>query len=247
MSARVHPPAVVLESIVKDYTNDWRGRWWRALNGVTFRVARGTICGLIGANGAGKSTTLRVIAALTEPTAGRCEVMGFPAMTAVLEGKIGYLPEEPRFEEYLTGRNQLIAYARLAGRSERAAQKASDEKLALVGLADAGSRPISGYSKGMRQRLGIAQAVLNDQEVVLLDEPASALDPRATDELIRTIRLLREHGKCVIMSTHFLPQLEELCDQVVLLEEGRVVFDGNAAAVAAAGGLQRIFLERTTK
>src|SRR5262249_40546272 len=161
---------------------------------------------------------LRVIAALTEPTAGRCEVLGLPPLTAVLEGEVGYLPEEPRFEEYLTGRNQLIAYGKLAGRSPRVAERAADEKLALVGLTEAATRPISGYSKGMRQRLGIAQAVLNDQEVVLLDEPASALDPRATDELVKTIRLLRDQGKCVVMSTHFLPQLEELCDQVVLLD-----------------------------
>lgn len=247
MSEPAQPPAIVLESVTKDYVNDWRGRWWRALDGVTFRVKPGTICGLIGPNGAGKSTTLKVIAALTEPTSGRCEVVGMPALTAVLEGRIGYLPEEPRFEEYLTGRNQLISYAKLAGRSVRVAQRTADEKLAMVGLTAAAERPISGYSKGMRQRLGIAQAVLNGQEVVLLDEPASALDPRATDELVKTIRLLRELGKTVVMSTHFLPQIEDLCDQIVLLEEGRVAFDGDAAAVTAAGGLLRLFKERTTK
>ncbi len=247
MNARVPPPAVALESVIKDYTTDWRGRWWRALDGVTFRIARGTICGLIGPNGSGKSTTLKVIAALTEPTSGRCEVLGLPAMTAVEEGKIGYLPEEPRFEEYRCGRDQLIAYAQLAGRPSRVACGAADEMLALTGLTEAGSRPIGGYSKGMRQRLGVAQAVLNDQAVVLLDEPASALDPRATDELVKIIRLLRERGKTVVLTTHFLPQIEELCDQVILLEEGRVVFDGGPAAVSAVGGLHRLFLERTVR
>ncbi|HET7537617.1 MAG TPA: ABC transporter ATP-binding protein [Candidatus Didemnitutus sp.] len=247
MTSSAPPPAIVLESVVKDYSYDWRRAKWRALDGVTFRVARGTICGLLGPNGAGKSTTLRVIAALTELSGGRCEVLGMPPMTAVEEGKIGYLPDEPRFDDYMCGRNQLIAYARMAGRSLRAASRAADEMLALTGLTDAADRRVGGYSRGMRQRLGIAQAILNNQEVILLDEPAAALDPRAIDDLMKTIRLLREHAKTVLLATHFLPHLEELCDQVVVMEGGRVVFDHDAAGVHAAGGLGPVYLERALR
>src|SRR5262245_7280399 len=148
MHFRATPPAIELDSVIKEYGHDWRYRRWRALDGVTFKVARGTICGLIGPNGSGKSTTLRAIAALTEVTSGRCEVLGMPAMRAVEEGKIGYLSDEPRFDDYLSGRDQLIALARLAGRSQRVAAQAADDVLALTRLTAAGPLRINTYSRG---------------------------------------------------------------------------------------------------
>ena len=238
-----HPLAIRAESLVKNYQTDWKGRRRRALDGVSFAVPSGGVCGLVGPNGSGKSTTLKLLAGWLRPDAGRCEIQNQSVEHAIGHGLVGYLPEALGLPEYLTGREFLRNLALLAGLS------AIDEKiagaLALVGLeADAGRR-MGEYSKGMRQRLGLAQAVLGDPAVVLLDEPAVGLDPRAAAQLGAAIRQVHAQGRTVLLSSHFLPQAEEWCDQLVLLEGGRVVFDGSSVEVAAAGGLQRLYLEKT--
>jgi ABC-2 type transport system ATP-binding protein len=239
-----HHPALRAESLSKNYVTDWSGHRWRALDRVSFAVPRGTVCGLVGPNGSGKTTTLKLFAGLTTPTAGLCEVAGLPVGRAVRERRIGFAPESPAFPGFLAADDYLEQTARVAGFARTAAQEAAAAGLALTGLAEAGRRRIGGFSKGMRQRLAIAQAVLTDPEVVLLDEPAAGLDPRAVEQLADIIRRLRGSGRTVLLSSHFLPQVEELCDQVVLLEKGRVLFAGKAGEVAAAGGLTRLYTER---
>jgi ABC-type multidrug transport system ATPase subunit len=238
-----HPLAIRAESLVKNYQTDWKGRRRRALDGVSFAVAQGSVCGLVGPNGSGKSTTLKVLAGLLRPDEGKCEIHGQPVAHAIGAGRVGYLPETTGLPEYLTGEEFLRELAQLVGPCDIEDKIAC--ALALVGLTSEGKRRVGEYSKGMRQRLGLAQAVLGDPAVVLLDEPASGLDPRAAGQLGAAIGQLRARGRTVLLTSHFLPQAEEWCDQLVLLEKGRVVFDGGNAEVTASGGLHHLFLERT--
>ena len=161
------PLAIRAESLVKNYQTDWKGRHRRALTGVSFGVSRGTVCGIVGPNGSGKSTTLKLLAGLLRPDAGRCEIADQPVARAVACGLVGYLPEALVLPDYLPGKEFLRELAHLAGMS------AIDEKisaaLALVGLEADAHRRVGEYSKGMRQRLGLAQAVLGEPDVVLLD------------------------------------------------------------------------------
>lgn len=238
-----HPLAIRAESLVKNYQTDWKGRRRRALDGVSFAVPQGSVCGLVGPNGSGKSTTLKLLLGLLRPDAGMCALLGRPVAQAVSEGLVGYQPETTGLPEHLTGEEFLRELAQLVGTSAVDEQVA--RALTLVGLTAEAKRRLREYSKGMRQRLGLAQAVLGDPAVVLLDEPASGLDPRAADQLGEAIRQLRAQGRTVLLTSHFLPQAEEWCDQLVMLEKGRVVFDGSCAEVAASGGLHHLFLERT--
>lgn len=229
------PPALRAESLVKEYSTDWRGHRWRALDGVSFTVPGGTVCGIVGPNGSGKSTTLKLLAGLTRPTAGACRVAG----------RIGYLPETPGLPDYLTGRQLLVHLAAVTRLAPARRTAAAADALEATGLTEAADRPIGAYSKGMRQRLGLAQALLETPEVLLLDEPASGLDPHAVTQLAAVIRHQRQAGRTVVLTAHFLPQVEAWCDQVVLLAHGRLIFSGDAGAVQAAGGLHRLYLERT--
>jgi ABC-2 type transport system ATP-binding protein len=241
-----HAPAIRAESLVKDFFTDWRGHRWRALDGVDFTVPVGSVCGLVGPNGSGKSTTLKILAGLTRPNAGRAEILGRLGAEAVRLGRVGYLPDSPALPVHLTGCAFLVHLARLSGLTPGAARDAAGRALEGTDLAGSALRRISEYSKGMRQRLGLAQAVLNDPDVVLLDEPVSGLDPRATEQFGRIVRDLGERRRTVLLTSHFLPQVEELCDQIILLERGRVLFSGEREEVRAAGGLHRLYLERTS-
>lgn len=236
-------PALRLERLVKDFALDWRGRTARALDGVTLAVARGTVCALVGANGSGKSTTLKLCAGLLRATRGRCEVVGLPPVEAVRAGRVAYLPEETLLPDFDSAGEFLRRLTAIAGLPPDAADAAIESALARTGLAAVASQRLSTLSKGQRQRLGLAQALLRAPEILLLDEPASGLDPRAQRELRALIAGQRAEGRTVVLSAHFLPHLDELCDQFVVLDRGRVIFDGDRAVVAARGGLERIHLE----
>ncbi len=240
------PLAIRAESLVKDYQTDWKGRNWRALDGISLAVPRGSVCGLVGPNGSGKTTTLKILAGLVAPSSGNCELDGHPVADAVADGKVGFASETAGLPGFLTGREFLHGLARLSGYSRRDMDTPVATALALTGLEDAADRRVQNYSKGMRQKLALAQAVLGDPAIVLLDEPASGLDPRATERLGRTITELRKRGRTVALSSHFLPQIEEWCDQFVMLDRGRIIFTGNQDALTAAGGLSQVYLERTT-
>lgn len=243
MNSAPDAPALRLERLVKDYALDWRGRTARALDGVTFTVARGTIGALVGANGSGKSTTLKLCAGLLRPTSGRCEVAGRSPGEAVRAGRVAYLPEETLLPDFDSAREFLRRLAAIADLGADAADAAIESVLARTGLAAVASQRLATLSKGQRQRLGLAQALLRAPEILLLDEPASGLDPRAQVELRALLAAQRAEGRTVLLSAHFLPHLDVLCDRFVVLDGGRVVFDGDRAAVAARGGLERIHLE----
>lgn len=222
-----------LEAVTKEFVTDWRGRRWRALDAVSLRLARGEIGAVIGPNGSGKSTLLKLAAGLLVPTAGRCERA---------PGALGYLPEHGALSESWEAAAWLVALARIQGLDATTARAEAERGLARVGLAAAAGRRIGALSKGQRQRLALAQALLGSPAILLLDEPAAGLDPHGVELLAQLLREERARGAAVLVTTHFLPRLERDCDHVILLAGGGVRFQGPAAALAARGGAEAVYL-----
>ena len=240
--------AVELRAFTKSYSLGWTGGRVHAVQSLSLRLAPGQVLGLLGPNGSGKSTTLKALAGLLAPTAGECLVCGHPAGSDAARELVGYLSESPVFAPHLTGR-EFLAYC--AGLSDVTHGRVA-EVLAWSGLADAAERRLSTYSKGMAQRLGLAQAVLHDPAVVLLDEPAGGLDPEGRLLLGRLIRDLAARGKTVVFSSHLLAQAEELCDQIAILGRGRLLAAGTPAELLGArpgaapqlSRLEQLYLEK---
>ncbi|RCS30472.1 ABC transporter ATP-binding protein [Rhodanobacter denitrificans] len=205
-----------------------------ALDGVTACVPRGQVIGLLGHNGAGKSTLIKLILGLIAPSGGRLEVLGqSPWRAHALRRRIGYLPESATFYASLSGRELLDYLARL----KQAPRGQVSTLLERVGLAHAADRRVGTYSKGMRQRLGLAQALLGSPELVLLDEPTTGLDPQATRELYRIVGELRADGRCVLVSSHLLAELEPHIDGTLILRQGRLLAAGSLHALGEAAAL----------
>ena len=199
-----------------------------ALDGLDLEVPHGVVFGLLGPNGAGKTTTIRLLTGLARPTAGSATVVGLDATgrdAVALRSKLGVLDQEPRFYGWMTGRDLLSFVGRLLGLDGRALRERVDETLERVGLTDAARRRIAGYSGGMRQRLGIGQAILGRPEVLILDEPVSSLDPEGRRDLLELIGELRTVAT-VVFSTHVLSDVERVCDRVGILDRGRLVSEG---------------------
>jgi ABC-2 type transport system ATP-binding protein len=206
-----------------------------ALDGLDLAVPPGVVFGLLGPNGAGKTTTIRLLTGLARPTAGRATVAGVPvgADGADLRRRIGWLDQDPRFYGWMRGRELLELVGRLHGIEGAALRGRVGETLELVGLADAGERRIGGYSGGMRQRLGIGQAIVHRPEVLILDEPVSSLDPEGRRDLLSLVGELRG-ASTVLFSTHVLTDVERICDRVGILDHGRLVTEGPLAALLEA-------------
>ena len=197
----------------------------RALDGLTLTVEPGTVFGFLGPNGAGKTTTIRLLTGLAKPTQGRAWVAGEEiADSGKVAARIGYLPEEPAFYTWMTPAELLEHVGRLFGLSSQEHRSRTKELLELTGLSQVGKRRIGGLSRGMRQRLGLAQALVNRPEVLFLDEPVSALDPGGRKEILEMIGRLR--GQCtVFMSTHILQDVERVCDTVGIIDHGKLVVE----------------------
>ena len=198
-----------------------------ALTNVSFEVRKNEIVGLIGPNGAGKTTSLKILMGLVKPDAGTATIFGKPSSHVGSRARLGYLPEGPYFYEHLRAPELLRFYGQLFGLSGAVLDKRIPELLDIVGLdEDARTRPIRKFSKGMRQRAGLAQALINDPELVILDEPQSGLDPTGRKEVRDLIARLRDEGKTVMFSSHILPDVEAVCDRVIVMSHGRVVEEG---------------------
>lgn len=226
---------VRVEDIVKDFRPGFGLRRKRVLHGISFRVREQEIFGFVGPNGAGKTTTLKVLMGLIHATSGRTSILGHAVSETAFRRQIGYLPENPYFYDYLTGREILDFYAKLSGveRGKRAGRVA--ELLGLVGLTGAADARLRTYSKGMLQRIGIAQALVHDPQVVFLDEPMSGLDPVGRKDVRDLILRLRTQGKTVFMNTHILSDVEMLCDRVAIIVAGRIRYEGAIDEFLEAG------------
>jgi ABC-2 type transport system ATP-binding protein len=207
-----------------------------ALDGVDLRVAPGELVGLLGPNGAGKSTLTKIACGLVRQTAGRVEVLGRPAGSTAARARTGYLAELFRFPGWATAEELLELHQRLARSAGGAAERA--RLLALVGLAEAAQRRVEAMSKGMQQRLGIAQALVGDPALVLLDEPTSALDPAGRRTVRELLEGLRGRGVAVLLNSHLLSEVELVCDRVIIVDRGRVVAEGTPQELAAPGGVE---------
>jgi ABC-type multidrug transport system ATPase subunit len=243
--------AVELDGLAKSYPLGWTGRRVAALEGITLKLAPGQVLGLIGPNGSGKSTTLKALAGLVRPTAGQCRIMGHVAGSDEARRRIGYLPESTRFGAHQTGVEFLRYCAGLSSLTAGQTEARIKAVVAWTGLGAAASRQIDTYSKGMLQRLGIAQAVLHEPQVVLLDEPASGLDPEGRQALVRLVRGIAAQGRAVVLTAHLLAQAEEMCDRIALLAQGRLLATGTTAELlgtfdppVATPRLEQVYLEK---
>jgi ABC-2 type transport system ATP-binding protein len=212
-----------------------------AVADLTFEAEPGEILGVLGPNGAGKTTAIRVLTTILDPSCGSFAVAGVPhTRPAEIRRRIGVLPESAGYPEHQTGEEYLRYHARLYGRSRAEAQAAAGKLLDEVGLGDRGPTLISTYSRGMRQRLGIARALVNEPQVVFLDEPTLGLDPAGQRQMLATVRRIAgERGATVLLSTHLLAEVEETCSRVLILNRGRVAAEGTVADVAKLAAAPR--------
>ncbi len=215
-----------VEELRKTYRTGFWMRSVEAVRGVSFEVAEGEIFGFIGPNGAGKTTAIKMLTGLIQPTAGRAWIHGMPAQDPDSRARLGFLPEGTFFHEYLTAREFLHFHGALLGIPRAVREERIPQLLARVGLSDAADRQIRRYSKGMRQRAGLAQTLIGDPDLVILDEPMSGLDPIGRKEVRDIILALRDEGKTVFFTSHILQDAEVICDQVAILLHGKVVQQG---------------------
>jgi len=206
-----------------------------AVDNLNLSIRAGEVFGLLGPNGAGKTTTILMLLGLSEPTSGRAEVVGFDPTRQPLEVKrrVGYLPDDVGFYGELTGRQNMRYTAALNGIDKHEANDRIGELLEQVGLGDAADRRVEQYSRGMRQRLGLADALVKDPSVVILDEPTAAIDPAGVTEVLALIQTLaRENGVTVLLSSHLLHQVHQVCDRIAIFNQGRILAQGRMAQLA---------------
>jgi ABC-2 type transport system ATP-binding protein len=217
-------PDVVIDvvDLAKTYRTPFRRRRVEALRGVTFQVRRGEIFGFLGPNGAGKTTTIRCLNGLIKPTAGTMKILGHRVPSRAARTRVGFLPEQPYFYDYLTVPELLDLAGRLFGLDAATRRKRSDELIEKVGLGRARTQSLKKFSKGMMQRAGLAQALINDPELVVFDEPMSGLDPIGRKEVRDLMLELREAGKTVFFSSHILTDVETISDRVAIVMRGKI-------------------------
>jgi ABC-2 type transport system ATP-binding protein len=226
--------AIRTEALTKHYkVGFWRPRPYLALDGLTMQVGLGEVFGFLGPNGAGKTTTLKLLMQLIYPTSGRAEILGKPVGDVSVKRRIGYLPEQPYFYDYLTAEELLHYFAAIFGYAPAERRARAAALLDEVGIGAERRLPLRKFSKGMLQRVGIAQALINEPELVFLDEPMSGLDPLGRREIRQLILRLRDRGCTVFFSSHVLADAETLCSRVAILANGRLVTAGRLSEMLA--------------
>jgi len=220
------PDAVLAEDLTKSFKLDWRRGRLMALEGLNLRVKPGEVFGLLGPNGSGKSTTMKLLLGLLKPTRGKIEIFGSEAGTMEARRKIGFLPENPYFPTFLNGREALKYYGGLCNLRGSVLRDRIEELLKLVDLESGANRPLKTYSKGMLQRIGLAQALLHDPDLLFLDEPTAGVDPLGSRQIRDIIMGLKERGKTVVFSSHLLEQVQEVSDRVAILHLGQKLSEG---------------------
>ena len=217
----------------------------KAVDGLSLKLKAGEVMGFLGTNGAGKTTTIKMMLGLLAPTSGTVKVLGGDPSDPRIRAHVGYMPEVATYYPYLNARELLAFYGGICGLDAKAVRSRTDSLLESVGLADAAKRPLKTYSKGMLQRAGIAQALLSDPDLLVLDEPFTGLDPLARIHFRELLRGLKERGKTIFFSSHELGETELLCDRVAIMKKGHCVYQGPVKDIAGDGAtnLERLFLK----
>ena len=237
-------PAIELRGLIKDFSVGLRGVKLRAVDDLSLRVPAGQVFGLLGPNGSGKSTTIKIILGLLEPTAGGCRVFGVPSAQVEARVDVGYLPESPYFYRHLSGRELVRFYARMCGLAGAKLAPRVAEVIDWVGLTEAADRLVGTYSKGMLQRIGLAQALVHDPRLVILDEPTSGVDPVGAAAISELILQLKAQGKTVLITSHLLTQIEDICDRVAILDRGRLILEGAVCDLVGGAERQALIVEK---
>jgi len=228
---------IEIDRLTRDFSRGFVGRGRiRALDGLSLEVGQGEVFGFLGPNGAGKTTTFRILVGLVAPTSGSARILGRPTGDIGILSEVGYLAEQPRFHDHLTAREFLVYCGRLSGLLPADAESGAGRMLERFGLTEAADRPLRNLSKGMLQRVGLAQALIHDPRILLLDEPMSGLDPIGRSEVRDLIVSLRDEGKTVFFSSHILSDIEAMCDRVAIIDRGRLVESGRLEEILADGG-----------
>ncbi len=239
-------PAIRIQHLTKDFRLGLRGVKLRAVDDLSFEVQDNQVFGLLGPNGSGKSTTMKVILGLLEPTQGKCEIFGLRSDSVQARRLVGYLPESPYFYRFLSGRELVAYYAGICGVAKAGRDKRVAEVLDLVGLSAAADRRVGTYSKGMLQRVGLAQAIVHDPRLVILDEPTAGVDPIGTQDISELILELKRRGKTVLLCSHLLAQVEDVCDNLAILNLGKLVAEGAVGDLLRREGLSTLAVENFT-
>ena len=234
-SARAGGAVVSIENLQKQYRRGLFGKGVRALDGVTFEVQPGEIFALLGRNGAGKTTLIKILLGIIRRTGGSASMLGYPAGDRRGRNRVGYLPERLRLPRHHTARTALDFYGRLSGLSGSEIRSRQDALIRRVGLEGRDRESITRYSKGMLQRLGLAQALLHDPELLILDEPTDGLDPEGRSEVRSILCSLRDEGRTVFLNSHILQEVELICDRVAILDQGQLKFVGDPADLHPEG------------
>lgn len=243
-SANSTAAALELRGLIKDFPVGLRGVKLRAVDRLDLRVEPGQVYGLLGPNGSGKSTTIKMVLGLLAPTAGMCTVFGVSSDRVEARRDVGYLPESPYFYRHLTGRELVRFYAEMCGLRGAALPGRVDDVIALVGLTEAAGRRIGTYSKGMLQRIGLAQAIVHDPRLLILDEPTAGVDPVGSADITALILKLKSEGKTVLITSHLLGQIEDICDRVAILDHGKLILEGAMLDLVGRADRQALTVER---
>jgi ABC-2 type transport system ATP-binding protein len=234
--------AVEIRNLVKEFKTSFRRKPLRAVDDVSIRIMPGEVYGLIGPNGSGKSTTMKALLGLVAPSAGQCSIFGRDSMKVDSRDEVGFLPENPYFYKHLSGAETLRFYGKLCGLGGRELEDRVTELLTLVDLEGARDRRLGGYSKGMLQRIGLAQALVQEPRLVILDEPTAGVDPLGSRQIRDLILKLRDQGITVFLCSHLLEQVQEVCDRVGIIFRGKLVREGKLEDLIAIEDQSEIVL-----
>lgn len=238
--------AIVVSGLTKVFPIPFHRESIVAVRDLDLRIEAGEVYGLLGPNGSGKSTTLKIILGLVSPTRGRTEIFGRDSSLVESRAAVGFLPENPYFYKYLTGEETLRFFGKLCGLGNTALKKRIEELLELVGLTNARHRRLGTYSKGMLQRIGLAQALIHEPKLVVLDEPTAGVDPAGSRDIRNLIVDLRRRGITVLLSSHLLAQAQEICDRVGILAQGVLVREGRLDELIAIENQTEVILENSS-
>jgi len=238
--------AIRISHVTKVYQTPFRRRATVALRDLNLQIAPGEVYGLLGPNGSGKSTTLKIILSLISPTRGSVTIFGRDNSVVAARREIGFLPENAYFHKFLTGAETLRFHAKLSGLPRSETRARVDELLATVGLTDARDARLSTYSKGMLQRIGLAQALIHNPKLLVLDEPTAGVDPAGSRDIQDLIASLRNRGTTVLLSSHLLTQVQEVCDRVGILHRGRLLREGPLQSLLSIENQTELVLENAS-